>query len=430
MWLHIPSLFALESVGLTLESGSPVLADLSRHCTRRGKLIAPRSWLNAWRKDSSIKLLCGVTSKQSALQKCALTFAREQEVKESVSSRRESLAKATASPESATSKTTHETFGQTQGESYAKWEPSCSFWRTCLVYLFQSESGDFQRQSQGYSESWPKMGSMRNGCLYPRQPVELRTEGNECSCWPTANAHDGRRPGHDDDSTQGMNLKREAENWPTPDANSHKGSNQEGQRRGQLDEATEVLWRSPAVQEPGITTERLEGGGIGHRNYDKETGRLAQLGLTQQTEMWQSPGNMGGGSVSRGGERIGEPLLAGQAKFWTTPTKNANLDCPAEQARNSPAAAAAAGMLMESLTGPRVHPTLPPGSESLPKDPTSRRRRLNPKFVNWLMGLPENWSDVDTPIERTSFERWATLSSRFVERLRSLCYGNECSAGV
>jgi hypothetical protein len=33
----------------------------------------------------------------------------------------------------------------------------------------------------------------------------------------------------------------EAQNWPTPDANCHKGSTQAGQRVGQLDEAAEVL---------------------------------------------------------------------------------------------------------------------------------------------------------------------------------------------
>jgi hypothetical protein len=33
-----------------------------------------------------------------------------------------------------------------------------------------------------------------------------------------------------------------------------------------------------------------------------------------------------------------------------------------------------------------------PGSESSPNAPTSRRR-LNPNFVDWLMGLPPGWTD-------------------------------------
>ena len=44
-------------------------------------------------------------------------------------------------------------------------------------------------------------------------------------------------------------------------------------------------------------------------------------------------------------------------------------------------------------------------------------RRLNPRFVAWLMGLPVGWTDTTTPLARTSFERWATESSRWLELL-------------
>ena len=49
-------------------------------------------------------------------------------------------------------------------------------------------------------------------------------------------------------------------------------------------------WRSPAASEPGITTERLrpiEGGELGgmNRHFDKDTGRMAQIGITQQVKI-------------------------------------------------------------------------------------------------------------------------------------------------
>lgn len=49
-------------------------------------------------------------------------------------------------------------------------------------------------------------------------------------------------------------------------------------------------WRSPAQQEPGIMSGRLRpinGGKLGgmNRHFDKETGRMAQIGLTQQTQI-------------------------------------------------------------------------------------------------------------------------------------------------
>jgi hypothetical protein len=40
----------------------------------------------------------------------------------------------------------------------------------------------------------------------------------------------------------GPDPQTQTTNWPTPDANCHKGSTQPGQRVGQLDEAAEVLW--------------------------------------------------------------------------------------------------------------------------------------------------------------------------------------------
>jgi hypothetical protein len=50
------------------------------------------------------------------------------------------------------------------------------------------------------------------------------------------------------------------------------------------------LWRTPSAREPGVTVGRLttkdgEPARVGERAYDKETRRLAQMGLPQQTMM-------------------------------------------------------------------------------------------------------------------------------------------------
>lgn len=67
-----------------------------------------------------------------------------------------------------------------------------------------------------------------------------------------------------------------------------------------IDESGCGYWRTPAQQEPGIDVNRLEpieGGELGgmNRHFDKETGRMAQIGLTQQVaarEMWPTPNTM------------------------------------------------------------------------------------------------------------------------------------------
>ena len=504
MWLHVPETFCRSAPASTgLDSALNWQFRLAaKSVMLKGKRTAQKSLYAGCKRASWMNALFGRMCGPSKASRGVALW---------IQSLRESPAKATASPENATSKTTRETSGPTRGESYAKWEPTSYFWKMSQACLFQNESGDSQRLSHGYSESWPKTGSMRNGCLYRRPPLELRTSGSGFSCWPTANAHDGRRPGHDDDSTQGMNLKREAENWPTPGA----AVSNEGE--------TPETWQARAdkIKEQGIN------------------GNGAGMPLAIAAQLWQSPGNMGGGSVSRGGERIGEPLLAGQAEqasqwmtpealntegyqivdgkkiprlgaqasaqAWTTPQAhdthkrskgqtsgtldngagNACLATDAElwmmprasMAENgndsgsakrelqgpnpglktqsetwaTPSATSDANgcssmekttqrhqrcgpghvpkILREqaelSPTGPQAQPTSPPGSESLPSDPTSRRRRLNPKFVCWLMGLPENWVDVEARIEPISFDAWVTLSSALVRQWLSAFYGND-----
>jgi hypothetical protein len=144
------------------------------------------------------------------------------------------------------------------------------------------------------------------------------------------------------DESGGGDLQAQTSAWPTPCANDHKGSAADGQRRGQLDEAAEQLW--------------------------------------------QTPQTMGGGSTSRSGDRIDEPLISGQALM----TSRSCLPAPA---------------------------TSTPGDASSSDAPTSRPR-LNPAFVEWLMGWPEGWTD---------FAPAATAYTRWRRRMRSYLCGLVCA---
>lgn len=70
-----------------------------------------------------------------------------------------------------------------------------------------------------------------------------RDLGREADRWQSPAADSFRsRSGERIDE---MGLDQQARNWPTPGANDHKGSAKEGQRRGQLDEATEQKFSRP-----------------------------------------------------------------------------------------------------------------------------------------------------------------------------------------
>lgn len=92
--------------------------------------------------------------------------------------------------------------------------------------------------SEPFSETWPKWGLMRNGTAYRLQPLVRRTDENESG-----------------------------------------------------------LWRTPSAREPGIRVEMLtcsETGSLGgtNRHYHKDTGKLKQIGLSQQVKMrlmWPTP---------------------------------------------------------------------------------------------------------------------------------------------
>jgi len=143
-------------------------------------------------------------------------------------------------------------------------------------------------------------------------------------------------------------LEASAQLWQTPQQPKGGGTGRSGERIGEpLLDGQARMWRTPAGQEPGVTPERLEGGD-GHRAYDKETGRLAQYGLTQQSQMWPT-------AQAADGEKMSHARREGDA---TLPSASKNFQ--------------------SSLPAPQ---TSTPGGKS-----SKSRRRLNPLFVEWLMG--------------------------------------------
>ena len=81
---------------------------------------------------------------------------------------------------------------------------------------------------------------------------------------------------------------------------TRKGRAMPANLREQADEETVRLWRTPTAEEPGIDPALLEpipGGTLGgnNRHYNRETGRVAQFGLSQQVRLsegqtlWRTP---------------------------------------------------------------------------------------------------------------------------------------------
>jgi hypothetical protein len=156
-------------------------------------------------------------------------------------------------------------------------------------------------------------------------------------------------------------------------------------------------WRTPAAREPGINVERLEtksGEPVGSmcRHYDKQTGRVAQIGLTQQVRAkaaWSTPTrrdwkgtNAPEGltrkdgksrldqlpnAVAYGGTQTQQKWMTPQARDWKGPSGRAYKG----EAKDQPSQTQQAG-------------------------------QLNPSWVEWLMGWPIGWTD-SKPLETDKY---------------------------
>jgi hypothetical protein len=172
------------------------------------------------------------------------------------------------------------------------------------------------------------------------------------------------------------------------------------------------LWRTPSASEPGVKAERLtsrEPGGQA-RHYDKETGRLAQIGLSQQVQLRQMyPTPSASQMPCEGTVRLAR-------KAWQAGR------CTLEEAN------AIAGRDVRDKQGkvPAMYPTPTVQDASNNGGPSQYERNslplnavaggaLNPTWVEWLMGFPLEWTALDaseTPSSRRSSRSSGGRSSR------------------
>jgi len=82
--------------------------------------------------------------------------------------------------------------------------------------------------SPEYVLTWKEWDMPSGPPICALRASKRRTSGKDFSGWPTASAHDGRRPGADLKSTQGGNLNRDAHlaGWVTPQSRDAKGVSQ------------------------------------------------------------------------------------------------------------------------------------------------------------------------------------------------------------
>jgi hypothetical protein len=344
LWLHIPSAFlasAPEGAAWTsgcLWPGSGSQAEGPElFVTLSGKPSARPLWWRGWRRRSWIARLFGTISRP-------LTAARGAE--KWILSLPGSPASRTALRAGARAAKMSAGCGRRSTGSFARWDAVSCSWKTCQTSLIPGLNR--------FSGPWPKAGSMHSGAAIARRKSEPATNGSGCSSWLI-----------------------EAK-WPTAmaaDADKQSAGNRGGDSLYQV---------SKAWQTPGTDSFRCRGGE-----------RKDEMGLDQQARTWATPKSSPSGPdfARKGREGSGGDDLRTQVASWATPcsadwrSKGGRTKKPRHR---QPLSSQARGFNQQPASE---------GQDSFYSRPARPRRsgrryrpRLNPLFVEWLMGWPIGWT--------------------------------------
>lgn len=259
---------------------------------------------------------------------------------------------------------------------------------TCSLKTFQGCL--FTTQYDELSETWPDSGMWAGGVVYELRNSEPVTSESESSLW--------RTPHPRDDHAQGPRLKAkqrqiylcdQATTWPTANTKDANSAARHTTTTGVMHPGTTLtdairMWPTPVVPSGGRTTSTS--------NYDAQ-GNKRQIQLEAVAPLWRTPDGPGTGGPRSHHESIGEGhqvTIAEQAEHWITPNAR---DWKSETSSQNNRYQRSPNLSRQVYRLSPQAPRIPDGPASSPKGQTSRRR-LNPRFVEFLMGFPIGWTEL------------------------------------
>lgn len=266
--------------------------------------------------------------------------------------------------------------------------------------------------------AWPRSGSISSGTCSRRPRSGHPIDENASSCWPTVTASDGNSRTIDPETNRegSPSLTGQsstwATSWPTATAqdSASSGSAAYPETSGRHADTTLTdairMWPTPTADayNDGEAPENW----LARRERNKAKGYNGNgqgTPLAMAARMRATPMAMDGVKPSAGNRRKDD--LSHQIQMWATPSAQMwRSENPDQSPEHSP-----------PLSRQVLRIDMP-GSESSPSTQTSRPR-LNPAFVEWLMGLPLGWADPMASLEVTTYEHWEMESYRLLRQLRS-----------
>ena len=231
---------------------------------------------------------------------------------------------------------------------------------------------------------------------------------------------------------EAVKIYKESSSWRTPRATEYKNpdQSQKNKERGLPVEhlsAQAKTWRTPSASDPV--------GGVKDLNSEKyKNADAPKIKLRDQSASWPTPRNQDSYERSNwktivdantGGKT--QMTLTRKVKYeanqnnaWPTPRMN-DFKGHCTEATTRKDGKCRNDQLQNAVihTGPLAQAKQKSGNESSKNDPTSHpqlKKRLNPNFVEWLMGVPIGWS-LPMPVDQNAYKLWETESSRLLEQL-------------
>ena len=290
--------------------------------------------------------------------------------------------------ENASAPATTGTFGPTPPGSSKKSDPAASSWRT-----FQESQGITTSASGQSYEAW--VTGLRKD-YSRRKKLARRIFGNGSLPWATPTSRDEKDRGCSQEGRRdkGPVLGRDVLNWPTPRATD--GSEAGSPTNDNLP-AEVRRWPTATVCH--------RGGRYGHPGAEEGNPSLKLAGAARQ---WPTA-KATDGEKEPGAHRQGDPSLPSAARMFPTPTVTSKNGFDGPNKKNP--------SRDWDVYSRLARMTSKPGHECSPKC-----RRLNPLFVEKLMGWPGGWTLLplglsDSPFSATEWSRWWRLMRSALLRL-------------
>jgi hypothetical protein len=203
-------------------------------------------------------------------------------------------------------------------------------------------------------QTLPAWGLMQDGECWEQPTLALRIRGTESGLWPTPTASQAR--------SEGMLMQLRA----LVDAGTLSREEAEGMAQGSLTPPRMKPWPTPTCN--------MVSGGPNHNSPQVLAGKHG-INLAGAVMKWRTPQSADAKSTKV--QKGHQTNLTHQVMKWPTPTAHnaKETNAPSETKRNEPTLASRVG------------------------------GKLNPTWVEWLMGWPLGWTDLK-PLEMDKFQQW------------------------